>query len=371
LRFEPRRLAIHEYLHRPRHNFAKGHTAQGTVARHLDGTMRRCNDCHQAELTHDWLPYREAHFARLSCEACHIEKAHAPALAEVDWTMLDRAGQARSVWRGIEGDPQDPDAPVPGFRPVLLPREDLDGQQRLVPHNLVTAWFWVEQGGDGASPRPVRLADLRAALLQGDGYHPEILAALDADGDGQLAPEEHVLDESPKVEAVRARLAAVGVREPEIRAEIQPYGLHHGVGPAATALRDCERCHQQDSRVSEPMVLAGRVPGGVLPEPVGDSRVHLAGRIERRTGGGLTYRPETSQASLYVLGHDDWPWVNWLGLLSVGAVVAGAAVPGVLRVRHARRSSTAASGDGIGSGSGDSNSAADAPPSDEQGDEDR
>lgn len=80
LRYEPRRLDIGEFLTRPSHQFAKGATAQGNVAHHLSGTMRGCADCHDAEHTHDWLPYRDVHFARLSCEACHIARVYAPAV---------------------------------------------------------------------------------------------------------------------------------------------------------------------------------------------------------------------------------------------------------------------------------------------------
>ncbi|MCH5372722.1 MAG: hypothetical protein JJ992_02010, partial [Planctomycetes bacterium] len=146
LLYEPRRLAIGPYLQRPNHQFAKGHAAQGTLARHLDGTMRRCENCHEATAAHDWLPYRDVHFARLSCEACHIPQAHAPAVRQIDWTFLDTDGQPRVEWRGIEGPPEDPASLVTGFRPVLLPRADEDGQQRLTPHNLIAAWFWLSGG---------------------------------------------------------------------------------------------------------------------------------------------------------------------------------------------------------------------------------
>jgi hypothetical protein len=84
LEFDPRRSSIGEYLMRPSHQFAKGTTAQGSTARHLGGTMRRCNDCHRAEESHDWLPYQAAHFAALSCEACHIPHGAAPAVESID-----------------------------------------------------------------------------------------------------------------------------------------------------------------------------------------------------------------------------------------------------------------------------------------------
>ncbi len=330
LRFEPRRLAIGQYLQRPSHQFAKGQTAQGTLARHLDGTMRRCEDCHDAAVTHEWLPYRDVHFARLSCEACHIPQTYAPAIREVDWTLLQADGQARTEWRGIEGRPDDPASLVTGFRPVLLPRIDADGQQRLTPHNLIATWFWV---AGGPAPRPVRLADLRAALLVDGTYHPDILDALDVDGDGQLDEPEAILDQPVKVQAVRQRLIAVGVQDPQIQAELQPYGLHHGVGPARSATRACQQCHTTDSRLGESVTLAARVPGGIVPRPVGDSGVRLTGTLQVDNQGQLLLRPSTREAELYVLGHDRWSWVNWIGMFSLAGVLVGVIGHTALRLR--------------------------------------
>ena len=85
LRYEPRRLDIAEFLHHPSHDFAHGHTEQGSVARNQDGTMRGCVDCHNAEDTHGWLPHEEVHLAHLSCEACHVAETKAPAIRMVDW----------------------------------------------------------------------------------------------------------------------------------------------------------------------------------------------------------------------------------------------------------------------------------------------
>jgi hypothetical protein len=56
LQFDPRRLEIGEYLQRPDHNIARAR-AQTTGAR-AQGTMRRCESCHDAEPVHAWLPLR-------------------------------------------------------------------------------------------------------------------------------------------------------------------------------------------------------------------------------------------------------------------------------------------------------------------------
>lgn len=333
LAFEPRRLSFQDYLEHPSHEFAKGNTAQGTIAPYLAGTMRRCEDCHNAETTHGFLPYRNVHFEQLSCEACHIPKAYAPAVAQVDWTLINRKAKPRLTWRGRRKGTSG-ERVVTGFTPVLLPREILGGNRRLVPYNLVTAWYWV---GGGEEPRPVRICDLRRAFLTPDGdYQPALVAVLDTNHDLQLSPDELKLDTPTKVSAAADRLEAVGVVKPHIVAEIQPYGIHHGVGPARWATADCVTCHARDSRLTRSVTLASFVPGDVMPKLVGDSGVRLAGVLLRDSHGALRFRPETRKAGLYVLGHDRWSWANVLGLLLVLGVAFGCAVHAGLRIHYGR-----------------------------------
>lgn len=333
LRFEPRRLAWADYLKHPSHQFAKGDTVQGRLAGHLAGSMRRCEDCHDAARGHDWLPYRAAHFERLSCEACHIPAARAPAVRQIDWTLLTPGGEPTIRWRGTADPGGRTEAMITGFRPALLPARQPDGRTRLVPHNLIAAWYWIERG---VPSRPVRMAQLKSALLDGDRYQANVARALGVSPDGRIGPAPPVLDSADKVEAVRRRLAAVGVRDPQIEAELTPYAMHHGVAPVAWAVRECQACHSAQSRLAEPLVLASAMPGGVLPRLVGDG-VRLAGSVEAGPAGSVVYRPQTRESNLYVLGHDRWPWVNLLGGLALcGAVVAAGTHAG-MRVRAAVR----------------------------------
>jgi hypothetical protein len=332
--YDPRRQSLGEYLRRPSHQLAQEHSAPSVAARHLESGLRRCGDCHEASRAHDWLPYREAHFQHLSCEACHVPAAPAPAIRQIDWTLLSPAGQPRIEWRGLEGQPGDPAAEVTGFQPVLLPRRDLDGRERLVPMNLLSAWYWVE---DGPSPRPVRLADLEAALFSGGAYRPEVAAVLDVNGDGRVEQAEQVLDSAEKVEVVRRRLLAVGVRDPRIEAEVEPYELHHGVAAGRWATRSCEDCHAARSRLAARFELASYAPGGVLPKIVGSGGATLTGRVEFGDRGSLVFRPETRRAGLYVLGHDHWPWVNILGGLALVGVVLTVGTHAGLRMRNRHR----------------------------------
>ncbi len=84
-----------EYLQNPDHNFARGQSAQYTVAPEIKGTMRRCESCHDAPKTHaDWLPYAERHMEVVACETCHIPQLYAPAIQSYDWTTLKAGGSA-------------------------------------------------------------------------------------------------------------------------------------------------------------------------------------------------------------------------------------------------------------------------------------
>ena len=331
--FDARRLDIGDYLQRPSHQFAKGESAQGVLAPGLDASMRRCASCHKVEDTHKWLPYRERHMAAMGCETCHIPRMYAPARRQFDWTVLTSAGGPRVVCRGAIGKPVAFDALITGYEPVLLPQGRGDGRRLLMPHNLVSSWFWVA----GNPERPVREKALKAVYLSGEGYHSDVVAALDRDGDGALEESELMLDTPEKVDVIARKLRTLGLENPRIMGEIQPYSINHTVTTDEWATRDCRACHSGDSRISRPMVLASYVPGNVLPEPVRDANVAFEGRIHRDDMGQLVYAPTSSSAGLYVLGHDSDRWANTVGLLAVFGVLAGVVLHGGMRFRAARR----------------------------------
>jgi hypothetical protein len=331
LRFDARRLETGRYLKRPNHHLAKGRSVQGTVMAVLDDTMRRCEDCHDAERGHAFLPYKRRHLNAMLCESCHVPDVPVPARRETDWTVLTPERGPRITHRGAEGPVNDPATLLTGFRPVLLPRAEADGSTRLTPMNLLASWFWVT----GPPERPVRLADLERAFFTEEGpYHPEIVRALDADGDGGLSPEERLLDHPAEVEAVRRRLEAVGVPNASIRGEIQPIGIHHGTVAGAWAVRECGECHGPDGRLDETFEIARFAPAGVEATIVGDAGVRLSGEIERKADGSLVLRPEVER---YVPGLSRIVWIDGIGLLAVLAAIGGAAAHGILRVRSRRR----------------------------------
>ena len=333
LRFEPRRMAIEEYLARPSHQFAVGEPAQATAPSHLNGTMRRCADCHDPAAAHAWLPYREAHFRKLSCQTCHIPRTFAPALRVIDWSVTGSDGQPRLEWRGVEGDPAAADALISGSRPALLPRRDLDGQERLYPYNLVMQWQWVE--GRGSEPAP--LGAVQAALTQNGHWHPAVLAALDVNLDGALTPGERRLDSPAKVQVIRGRLAAVGVGAPRLAARIEPYALQHGVGPGRTATRECRECHGRDSRLAEPITLTAAAPDGLAAEPASGLNVMVNGAVERDPTGRLVWRPAARAASTYVFGRDYYTAIDLFGGLAVLGAIGAAGAHAGLRIAAARK----------------------------------
>ena len=269
LTFDPRRADFGEYLQRPSHVFASGSTS-----------MRTCESCHDAASTHTWLPYWDRHADQLACESCHVPQNYAPALAYRDATVVRSDGSTIDACRGIDGGiaspPDDPAATLlTGFQPVLLQQTDANGEQSLSPYNLVTVWQWVY----GAENQPVPEDAVRAAWLVDGAYAPEVLAAFDSDGDGMLADAELVLDSDAKTALIAARLAALGYSDARVSGEVLPYALHHGVIGGEWAVRECQSCHSEDSRIVAGLPLSDRTPGGVTPVLTGTERVGWNGAI--------------------------------------------------------------------------------------------
>ena len=335
LRYDARRLSIGEYLKRPSHHFAKGEAAQGNVARRLDQSMRRCEDCHNALETHEaWLPNPRRHLQTLLCESCHVPQVHAPAHQMCDWTVLTPDRGARIRYRGTDGDPLDPRSLIEGYEPAILPRTQKSGEVRHGPHNLCVAWTWMA----GEPKRPVPRATLEEAYFDERGaYRPAIVAALDANGDGALAVDELQLDTEAKVEAIRLRLAAVGVEDAFIEGCIQPMSLHHNVVSGLHATRACEVCHARDSRMTRPFELSPYRPAGAHVRVVEDTNVHLAGRFYTADDGRFLYEPVPTASGRYVIGHDRAGWIDVLGALLFLGTLAGVLAHSVLRWHHGRK----------------------------------
>lgn len=340
LTFDPRRLDLGEYLERPVHNFAKGAATQATTAPELAHTMRRCEGCHDAGAAHAWLPYAERHFNTVACESCHVPHLYAPALQSVDWTALTADGEPRREYRGVEGEPLAATSLITGFQPALVSRQDVDGKNRLAPYNLVTVWYWVYDD----PPRPVRQLDLEAAWFEdrpGQGgrgvYAAPVIAALDADGDGTLTETELALDTPAKQSAIAGRLAALGLANPRITGEVQPYAVSHDVTDGKWVTRECTACHGAASRLSQPFTLAAAGPTGVTPTLLARGNTRLDGDLSATAQGELRYQTTPAKQGLYVFGQTRVPLVDWIGLLVFVGTLFGIAAHGGLRILAARR----------------------------------
>ena len=326
--FDSSRENTGDYLERPSHNFAKGSSASILLADSLDGSMRLCESCHDAEKTHTWHPNMKRHLRALACEACHIPRIHAPARSQVDWTVLTPEGQARIEYRGVKGSVDETSSLVTGWQPVLLAREKADRWLSLYPHNIISSWYWVA----GDPERPVRLQELKLAFFLEGAYHPDIVSALDENGDRVLSRSELALDTPEKTEAVKKRLEAVGIHAPRIKGEMQPYSIHHNVVSFPWATRRCKDCHSRESRISQPLRLAAYVPGGVVPETIVRTNARMNGELRKTPDGGLEYRPASGDPQVYILGHDRSVWLDGIGLLAILGALAGVVVHGGLRL---------------------------------------
>lgn len=336
--YDPRTLEISEYLERPDHNFARGASAQYNADPDSESTMRRCETCHDTNKSHaDWLPYNDRHMQVIACETCHIPQMYAPAYSTMDWTVLRLDGSARSECRGIEGTDAVTDI-VTGFQPVLMQRTDLqDDKVLFAPYNLITFFFWVYEDATG-NVRPVRQIDLEAVYLENGKYSTDILSAFDADSNGKLSDTELVLDTTARQELVAGKLRALGLKNVRIQGEVQLYSINHNVGDSKSATNECSICHNSNSRVTRPILLAGSAPTGVTPEFVNDDNVTATGRIVSEEGA-LYYRPINENDKTYIFGHNRIAWIDWFGAFLFLGTVAGVAGHGTIRFIMTRRRS--------------------------------
>lgn len=325
--FDARRMDLGAYLKEPSHQFAKGQTTQGINDPETNNTMRDCEGCHDPYTGHQWLPYKSSHFNSLSCQTCHIPHMYAPAIQQVDWTVITVDGTGKKLYRGINGPLADPASLVTGFKPSLALEKQFKDEPVVSPFNMISSWYWVT----GTPEHPVREMNLHAAYLDGDNYRADVLAVFDSNGDGALSNAELRLDTPEKEALIKQNLEALGVSNPHIVAETQPYDISHDVTNSDFAVKDCTVCHSKNSVLAQPMTLASYMPGGAVPAVFGSDSVANAGEIITNDDGSVAFKPNPAKEGLYIFGYSSVWWIDWLGILAFLGVLGGVVVHGGLR----------------------------------------
>ena len=216
---------------------------------------------------------------------------YASAIQSKDWTVLKLNNSARDECRGIEGNADtSANTLVNGFEPVILQSESVDGSRSLSTYNLVTSWYWVY----GDPQRPVRLVDLEAAWFEGGDYAEEIVSIFDSNKDGAIQEQELLIDTDEKETLIAGRLTNLGLENPHIVGEVQPYSINHNVTNGEWATKDCQTCHGESSLLTQDMQLAAHVPGGVMPKFIDSGNTIASGEIYQDASGALYYQPQAS-----------------------------------------------------------------------------
>jgi thiosulfate reductase cytochrome b subunit len=249
----------------------------------------------------------------------------------------------------------------------MLARDNVGGERKLAPFNLVSSWYWLA----GEPQRPVPRATLRAALYPNGYLHSDVLRALDHDGDGRLQGEEWRLDTAERAQAVRARLEASGLTAVTLAAEVTAFPISHNVVNGQWATRECRHCHGADSVLGAPFPLADYLPGGLQPAvaaglvngladgpmdgpgpmPAGGSAPGAAGfepgaagfapgaigDVLLTAGGGASLRPDTRSEGYYILGLHGVPWIDVAGLILFGGMLAGVSIHAAARYLARRK----------------------------------
>jgi hypothetical protein len=294
--------------------------------------MRACGDCHDAEKSHAFLPYKRRHFAALACQTCHIPEVHFWAYRSDDWAFLMDTGTSRITFRGIDGSIVDPESPIAGYLPAYIPTPDKNGHTQIRPTNLITGVYWFDKGKN----RPVFTWQVQAALFATRGgeewtYRPEVVKAF-GDKEGIIDIPQAVYDTPAKIALVRGLLQKyAGVTDPELRIDVAPWAMSHSVVGKKQATRSCTACHAADSILHRPVDLNTFLPQGV---PVLYRGKRLA--VVSYEGKEPAFDNRLLLDSFYIIGNSRSPWVEWLGWLFVAGAVLFSLLHGALRLFRGR-----------------------------------
>ena len=328
LRYRPLGEDIAVYLKRPDHNFARGNIPPETVNLARHNTMRGCGDCHDAEKTHAFLPYKTKHFQALSCQTCHIPAVHFWAYRSDDWAFVFDTGGSRITYRGVDGSIVDPESEVTGYLPAYIPTPDKNNRLQIRPTNLITGVYWFDKN----KQRPVFTWQMQSAFFAGKNgeewtYRPEIVRAF-ADKEGIIDIPQAVYDTPEKIALVKGLLQKyAGVADPELRIEVVPWAMSHSIAGKGQATRDCIACHARKSILFRPVDLNSFLPQGV---PVMFRGKQLP--VVAFAGKEPAFDNRALLSSFYIIGHSRALWVEWLGWLSIASVVLFSILHGALRL---------------------------------------
>jgi len=333
VRFKPLNADIAVYLKRPDHNFARGNIPPETVNLTRHNTMRGCSDCHDAEKGHAFLPYKSRHFQALACQTCHIPAVHFWAYRSDDWGFLMDTGTSRVTFRGIDGSIVDPESEVTGYLPAYIPTTNGNNRLQIRPTNLITGVYWF----DKVKGRPVFTWQVQAALFEerpAEGewkYRPEIIKAF-ADKDGIIDLPQAVYDTPEKIALVKGLLQQYAhVSQPELRIEVVPWSMTHGIAGKGQAVKECTACHSQHSMLHRPLDLNTFLPRGIPVIYRGQKM-----NVINFEGNEPTFDNRSLLERFYIIGNNRQPWVEWFGWVSVAAAALLSLLHGTLRALRGR-----------------------------------
>jgi octaheme c-type cytochrome (tetrathionate reductase family) len=262
-----------------------------------EGGRRRCQSCHSTTGTHRWLPEQEKHFKAVACESCHVPQLQMAAQQTIDATVLRADGTPQPSYRGVDGNVEDAGTTyISGYTPLLRVGTGADGANQVLPYNLVTRWFWVDQeSGEEIGPDILR----RAWISEGR-YADAIMHTFDSNRNGTLEADELRLDDYSKTVLIKDRLRAIGVKNPLIRGEIRAYHIHHNIRHGNRVNRDCTRCHSEDKQPAATFTLSPYLPGNVqAPQLTDSTNIVLDGEFSIDTTGTLQFVPEHDVVQSY------------------------------------------------------------------------
>ena len=202
--------------------------------------VKSCISCHEKEAADHskWLPATEAHFKKISCETCHINKKDMFTAQSFNYGLVDSKTEPFISYIGGNKDE------ITGFTADLIWfKGKTDKLAKLKPAKMVSFIVWVDKAkGDKAF---VDNNLLKKAFYNAGRLKPEVLKAFDSNKDKKVSAKEAQIDSDSKKTVLSALLKKSGVKEPVLKMISLPIALEHNVMAKESATKNCESCHSK------------------------------------------------------------------------------------------------------------------------------
>lgn len=309
---DTRKMSTGEYLEIPDHNLTKS----------------TCTDCHNPNTTHNFLPYKQRHFEKISCQSCHIPQINGIALQTVDKSVVNSNGQNRFEYRNFNKSGNLNTDFIEGYSPYLFANYKLSNSQiKLSPFNFVTHYYWVDSTG-----KEIPENIIKDIFIKENKYNEDVTGLFDANKNNAVENDELIINSKEKYNFVKTKLENLSYKSVSLKGEIKSYQINHGV-TKDQAIKNCNDCHGSESKLRDDIILSSNIPlnDGINFED--KTSMYINGSVKTENNK-LILKRDNNLKGVTILGYEKTPYLNTLGFSMALLLFIGVLVHGALRYKN-------------------------------------